>query len=103
MHPVKNGEITLAQDRDRDQGKDQTRDQDRNRYHLSDADMNQLRLMLRDGTCEDVSNISAADIDNALQCLDQHRVRDGSCNDTIRVDGASLALLLLKCLDASTN
>jgi len=97
------GNIVLAQDQDQDREQDQDRDRDRDRDHLSDADMDRLQLMLRDGSCEDVSDIGADDIDDAVQCLDQDRLRDGSCNDTISVDGTPLELLLLKCLDTSTN
>ena len=95
------GNIVLAQDQDQD--REQDRDRDRDRDHLSDEDMDRLQLMLRDGSCEDVSDIGADDIDDAVQCLDQDRFRDGSCNDTISVDGTPLELLLLKCLDTSTN
>lgn len=93
--------IVLAQDQDQDRDKDQDRDRDRD--HLSNTDMDRLQLMLRDGSCEDVSDIGADDIDDAVQCLDRDRLRDGSCNDTISVDGTPLELLLLKCLDTSTN
>jgi len=93
--------IVLAQDQDQDRDKDQDRDRDRD--HLSNTDMDRLQLMLRDGRCEDVSDIGADDIDDAVQCLDRDRLRDGSCNDTISVDGTPLELLLLKCLDTSTN
>lgn len=75
-------DIVVAQAQDRDQDRDQDMDRDRDQDQLrdwSDADRDRIRDRLRDGSCQDVTQATGEVIGTLGPCMDQQRLRDGSC------------------------